>query len=216
MTVRIFRDSEKIATPDLGRLLKDRTGKSELRERMGNRLRTMTSPYGPPRPTPSLGDYADAYGEQVTSNSQDDLRKFFGTAGTRGFTPKGVGTGLSSLAIYPRDIRPSNTAISVLAEGLAGWYLESVGMLPLARPIGEGPDLVFLDSATRKVALVQVKGTQEPDLRARLSDAALGLLDYGSKVRLMTGRATVSCIVVGVVILTPDDFDLYCVETELA
>jgi len=153
----------------------------------------------------------------VVADPAADLNKYLTTVRGRGFTAGGVGTGLPPLWIVPRDLKPSNSAISAIAEGLAGWYLETVkGMTPLARPIGEGPDLIFSDRQAVSDALVQVKGTQEPDLRGRLLDGALDILDYASRVKLMSPYSTYSCYVIGVVIKTGSDYELTSLQIDLA
>lgn len=207
MPIDIFEYRDMISTPGLGRYLRDRSGKADLRRLVGrwiNNFRHTTS-----LPTPNLQHYVDKYAEQVVADVVADINKYLSTLQARGFTAGGLGTGLPPLAIVPRDLRPNNSAISAAAEGLAGWYLETVkGLTPLARPIGEGPDLVFTNYQAASDALVQVKGTQEPDLRGRLLDGALDLLDYASRIKLMAPHATYSCYIVGIIIKTGSDYEL--------
>lgn len=170
-----------------------------------------------PSVPPNVQSYADRYGEQVTANGQADLTKYFGFSSVRGFggvtTYGGVPTGMPPLAIAPRDVRPSNTAVSVLAEGLGGWYLETRGLLPLARPIGEGPDFIFTDGTT--YSLVQVKGTQEADVGNRLIDGAFSVLDYASRVVLMDPLGQYDCWALGIIIRAGPDYDLLTIQVEV-
>jgi hypothetical protein len=160
--------------------------------------------------------YVDKYGEQVVADPAADLNKYFRTLQARGFTLGGVATGLPPLAILPKYLRPSNSAISTVAEALAGWYLETVkSMTPLARPIGEGPDLIFTDRRAGSDALVQVQGTQEPDLQGRLFDGAVKLLGYASSIKHMAPHSTFSCHIIGIAIKTGSDYELVNLQIDL-
>lgn len=214
MPVDIYEYRGMISTIDLGRYFKDRTGKASLRTLVRGWISRIQQTA--PLPTPNLQRYVDRYSEQVVADPVADINKYLRTSHARGFTAGGVGTGLAPLAIVPRDLRPSNSAISALAEGLAGWYLETAkNMIPLARPIGEGPDLIFTDPRTASDALVQVKGTQEPDLQGRLLDGALDLLDYASRIKLMAPNARYPCYIVGVIIKTGSDYELRNLQIDL-
>ena len=214
MPIDIWEYKGVLSTPDLGRYLKDRSGKADLRRLVGRWINNFLPTAS--LATPNLQHYVDKYAEQVLADVMADINKYFSTLQARGFTLGGVGTGLPPLAIVPRDLRPSNSAIAAAAEGLAGWYLETVkGMTPLARPIGEGPDLIFTNFQAASDALVQVKGTQEPDLRGRLSDGALDILDDASRIKLMAPNARYSCYVIGVIIKTASDYELRSIQIDL-
>lgn len=214
MAIDISEYQDSIYAADLGRYLKDRTGKGQLRQLVSQWL-SRTTPVARVA-TPNLQQYADKYAEQVLGDVVADLSKYLAILRGRGFTMGGVSTGLPPLAILPRDVKPSNTAISAAGEALAGWYLETrKNMTPLARPIGEGPDLIFMDRQRTCYALVQVKGTQEPDVRGSLKDATLVLLDYASKVKLMAPRTAYSSYIIGIVIRTALDYELVSLQIDL-
>ena len=120
------------------------------------------------------------------------------------------------LSIAPRDMLPSSTAISVIGEGLAGWYLEDKQMQPLARPIAEGIDLIFMDrgSSRTKYALVEVKGTQQRDVIAQMRNAVPDLLQYGFNAAARA-RSDYSCYIIGVIIIAPDNYDVLSLEINL-
>lgn len=213
MTVRVFEWTDTIRRNDLGLELKDRAGRSRLSARLSQLLRGTLTPRVSPNPT-NLQFYIDIYGEQVTADAVADLEKYVLYRVQMGYTLGGLATGLSPLAILPRDVRPSNTAISVLGEGLVGWFLEQ-RFQPLARPIGDGPDFVFEDTRGlgARTVLVEVKATQLSDVRGQMREAAVPALDYSLKVSL-SGR-NVSCLIAGVIIKSGVDFDLLILEIEL-
>ena len=165
-------------------------------------------------PTP-LQAYADLYGEEVTEDAVADLGKYFSYRAVLGLTVGGLPTGLPPLAILPREVRPSTTAISVIGEGLVGWYMQARGLRPLSRPIGEGPDFVFEDTTTipTLTALVEAKSTQQSDVRQQMRDATIPRLEYALKVA--TSGARVSCFITGVVIKSTSDFDVLNLDIEL-
>lgn len=214
MVIDISECQGTISSSDLGRYFINKTGKAQLKHHVSQWLGKV-----PPKgqaPTPNLQQYADIYAEQVTSDPMQDLSKYFATLQGRGFTVGGVSTGFPTLAISPKDVKPSNTAISAVGEALAGWYLESKkNMVPLARPISEGPDIIFADKNTACYALVQVKATQEPDVCGRLKEAALDLLDWARNVKLMAPRTAYSAYLIGIVIKTASDYELISLRIDL-
>jgi hypothetical protein len=127
MPVDIFEHRDVISTVDLGRYLKDRTGKNDLRRLVRGWIRRSSTQLTNSLTTPNLQYYVDKYAEQVVADAAADLNKYFRTLQARGFTLGGVATGLPPLAILPKYLRPSNSAISAAAEGLAGWYLGMLG-----------------------------------------------------------------------------------------
>lgn len=134
----------------------------------------------------------------------------------RGIYSWGLPTGLVPLSIRASDVRPSITAISVIGEGLAGWYLERQrGLRPLSRPVGEGPDFVFLDMTNRppRTILVEVKATQQTDVKQQIKTAAIPLLQYARNAT--TPGNDFSCCIVGVIIKSSSDFELWKLEIEL-
>ncbi len=215
MGITILEWSDTIQLDTLGLWLKDRAGRSQLSSNIRQLMNRPPSLVQRPTP-PGLQGYADTYGEQVTSDVVADIDKYFVYRAGLGFTIGGLGTGLSPLAILPSDVRPSNTAIATLGEGLVGWYMESKGFVPLSRPIGEGPDFVFEDqqSSSGRLTLVEVKSTQQSDIRQQVRDAAIPRLDYTLKVAVSGGSYT--CIVAGVIIRSTTDFDILSLEIALS
>ena len=199
----------------LGFDLKDRAGKNQIASLVRQTLATTPAPRSLQNP-PTLQLYVDKYSEQVTTDAAADIQKYIQFQRGLGFTVGGVPTGFAPLAMGRQAIRPSNTAIAGLAEGLAGWYLENSGFLPLARPVGEGPDIVFFaPQQMPPYVLVQVKGTQQSDVRGQMRSAAVPLLEYGFKVGATLPSNTFSCHVVGVVISSATNFDVLSLRADL-
>ena len=215
MTVRIFEWSNAIYLRTLGPALNNTYRRSRIARDATSRLNQLPSPTR--RATPfDLQDYIDLYGEQVTSNAVGDLQLYFQKTQIRGFTSGGLSTQLSPLGIGPGDVRPSITAISVLGEGLAGWYLEGRSLLPLARPIGENADLIFEDNTTgpTKYALVQVKATQQENIIGQMKAAVPQLLQYAYNVAAQA-KSDYVCYVIGVIIRQSGDYDIMSLEINL-
>ena len=173
--------------------------------------------------TPStLQYYVDMYGEQVTVNAEADLARYFKFQSSRGFgatTLGGIPTVVPLLATHPGDVKPSNTAISVLAEGIAGFYMGTKAghtgyrLFPAARLVGEAPDLVFEDGRST-IALIQVKGTQEPDVKGRMADSGIPLLQYAANEKHYDPSSYI-CFVIGVIIVPSVDFQLHSLRIEI-
>ena len=217
MTVDVSEWSYQIATRSIGPDLNSTVGKNRLSKRVAASLAQLPARRSEPTPR-NLQDIIDIFGEQVTVDAVGDLSRYFRVTQARGFTPGGLATGLSPLAIGPGDVRPSNTAISVIGEGLAGWYLGGQQLRPLARPIGEGVDLIFQDLLTRprRYALVQVKATQQRDILGQMKRSLPDLLQYGYNVAAVAPPNTYTCYVIGVVIAPSGDFDLLSLRLDFA
>ncbi len=213
MAVHIHEWSSSIRLDDLGPLLNKRS--------INSWITPILSGSPPPlytQPVPSnLQGYIDLYGEQVTHDAVDDIQKYFQTIG-------GPSTQMTLFPTPPVYARPSITAISVIGEGLAGWYLENKGLEPFGRPIGEPADLVFQDINTspRKYALVQVKATatqQQASTIRRMRTAAPSLLQYtlnNIPIRNIPNRPFVySCYIIGVIINKSDNYDIMSLEVNL-
>ena len=145
-----------------------------------------------------------------------DINKYFSRLARMGFTIGGLPTGSSPLSILPSNIRPSNTAISVIGEGLAGWHLQQQrGFVPLSRPIGEGPAFIFQDFTTSppSTILVEVKTTQQSNVKQQMKDAVVKQLQYARNVA--TRGNSYSCLLIGMVIRPRSDFDLLEFEIQL-
>ena len=214
----IYEYNLSFSSSHLGRLLND---KPDLRYSLRLALNRGTYPAHVVTP-PTMQYYVDMYGEQVTVDASGDLARYFSFQSSRGFgatTIGGIPTLLPALANHPGDVRPSNTAISVLAEGVAGWYIGTKTshtgrpFFPQARPVAEAPDLVFQDGRNT-VALVQVKGTQEPDIKARMADSGIPLLQYAFNEMHGTPSSYI-CFVIGVIILHSIDFELHSLQVDI-
>lgn len=211
MTVNVREWSDSIPRNALGPAVED---SASLKGRFRSLLRKPVQPTTQPTPKGPLQHYADLYGEQVTTNALADLDRYFAVM-QKILTLGGLPTGYPRLGILGRGVRPSNTAVSVVGEGLAGWYLEDqLGLVPLARPVGKGPDIIFTDTGRTRFFLVQVKGTQEPDIKPRLLDASQGLIQFAHNVVPVTS-SRYSCILVGVEIRGADDFAIAAVHIAL-
>lgn len=209
------RVARTIGIQDLGGYFLGRTSKSQLKRQIrrwaSDLANTDREPLQPI--TPDLEFYIDKYSEQVTAHAEDDLIKYFVSLQNQGFTFGGLPTDLPPLSIAPGNIKPSNTAIACVAEGLAGWYLETQGLVPLARPIGEGPDLMFESSGS--YILVQVKGTQEEDVLGPLVAGTYDLLDHVRSVAQWQPDNRYHCWTIGTVIGRTLDYGLLVLQVEV-
>ena len=215
MAVNISEWSYAIRLQALGPNLNSRAGKGRIARQISQVLQGRPQQRNEPTPG-NLQGYIDLYGEQVTVDAVADLNRFFQVTQGRGFTPGGLSTQLPPLSIGPGDVRASITAISVIGEGLAGWYLMQLGLHPLARPIGEGVDLIFENVSYRPTtyALIQVKTTQQPDILAQMGRAVPDLLQYAYNVAAIAPTNTYSCYIIGVIIGQSDDFALLSLKLD--
>lgn len=206
MSIRVYEGSHDITRAQLGTYNLNR---ADLRRALSQWLTTMTP--APIIPLPSLQGMADKYGEQITLNAEGDLQQYITFMQGGGLsTPGGVPTtGFSPLAMNPRHVAPSNTAISVLGEGLAGWYLEHLNMTCLVRPIGRAPDLVFEDVGKTSYTLVEVKGSQQSYIHERMGEAIVSLFNIGSNLMHVDPYTSYDLRAIGVIIRTAVDYELY-------
>ena len=215
MIVRIFEQSISLRLDTLGLDLNSRSGKSRVANQATSPLDRLPFSRSAPTP-PDLQMYINRYGEQVAQNPVADLNLYFQRTQNRGFTLGGVSTQLPPLAIGPGDMMPSITAISVIGEGLAGWYLERRSLQAMARPIGETVDLIFRDrrASLTKYALIQVKATQQENIIGQMKIAVPQLLQYGYNAAARASSAY-SCYIIGVIIRQSDDYDVKSLEINL-
>lgn len=211
MTVAIWEWQDRISGSDLGRLLNN---ERDLKDYLRRLLSRIVQPRQEPTPA-NLQFFVDYYGEQVTSDAAADIEKYFKNSQNRGFTVGTLPTGYQPFNILPRDIKPSNAAISVIGEGLAGWYLQSQNLFPLSRPIGHPIDLLFEDSQRTVFAFVQVKATQEPSVKAQLTEAAIPLLQYTLNERPSSRHITYFSNVIGVAIKPGSNFELLSLKIDI-
>ena len=177
-------------------------------------LKVTPRPQVDPEPT-DLQDYIKFYGEQVTKDAIGDIEEYQNLRLT-GHTIGGLPTGFDPLSIRMGRVRPSNTAISVIGEGLIGWYLQQKrGLRPVSRPIGDGPDFIYYDVRTTpaRTMLVEVKSTQQASVTQQIRDAAVPLLNYA--LHLAHSGAPFSCLIAGVIIKSTSDFEILSLELEL-
>lgn len=218
MSVNVFTWSDRIDLRQLGLDLNNRSGRAGLERRFRQLLNRTPAPHQLSTPA-NLLQQIDLYGEQVTENAIADINKYLSNVSTRGFTIGRLQTGFSPLAITARDVKPSNTAVSVIGEGLVGWHMQHRGLQlfgrPIIRPVGEGPDLIFEDgnTAPTRTILVEVKSTQEPDVRAQMRSGVIPLLQFAQNAARATNA--LSSFVAGVIIKNTNDFDLLNLEIEL-
>lgn len=91
--------------------------------------------------------------------------------------------------------------------------MERRSLRPLARPVGEGVDLIF-QSATptaRKYALIQVKSTQQETIVSQMKRAVPGMLQYTYNVAAIAPNAY-SCYIIGIIIRQRDEYDIMSLE----
>jgi hypothetical protein len=133
MPIALYQSTIQLNYDNLRRDLNSTSGRTRLRSQLRQQLRSSLTPTVVTIPS-DLQDYVDRYAEQVTLLAMADLDKFFVFQQQRGFTVGGLPPGFPPLAIMPRDIKPSNTAISAIGEGVAGWYIENhLRFRPLSR-----------------------------------------------------------------------------------
>jgi len=190
------------------------------RARLNSRLRAILGQQPSPRlaPTPpNLQIYIDLCAEQVTVDPMSDMLKYFQNLAGQGITVGGLPTGFPPLAILPRDARPSNTAISAIGEGLVGWYMQQRGVILLSRPIGDGPDFILEDGrgVTPHTYLVEVKSTQQLDVKTQMRDAAFPLFQYTLNAAYASPSNEFSCCITGVILKSGNDFDILNFEMHL-
>jgi hypothetical protein len=221
MPIALYQSTIQLNYDNLRRDLNSTSGRTRLRSQLRQQLRSSLTPTVVTIPS-DLQDYVDRYAEQVTLLAMADLDKFFVFQQQRGFTVGGLPTGFPPLAIMPRDIKPSNTAISAIGEGVAGWYIENhLRFRPLSRtirPVGEGPDFILVNQTTpASVVLVEVKGTPESSVIAeRLVEAAVPRgLQYTCNVadRRLPGRY--AYLLLGVLIRQISDLELWSLRIDL-
>jgi len=214
MSINIFEWSDTIAIVDLA--LELNAGKAGLNSRLRLILGQQPSPRLVSTP-PNLQFYIDLCAEQVTVDPVSDMLKYFQNLAAQGITVGGLPTGFPPLAIMPSDARPSNTAISAIGEGLVGWYMQQRGRILLSRPIGGGPDFVLGDAtgATPRTYLVEVKSTQQLDVKTQMIDAAFPRFQYTLNAAVASPSNEFSCCITGVILISGSDFDILNFEMHL-
>lgn len=105
---------------------------------------------------PGFQHYVDMYSEVTTKDPWDDIVLFFQRA-----SALGQAQFLSSALHYPIKTHELNiAAMASASEALAGWFCENhYGWDLYARPSKVTPDIVFRDSASGRLALVEVKSS---------------------------------------------------------
>lgn len=210
MSINIFEWSITLPPYGLALDLNSTVGQNSLRTGLKSLL-NQNPPLQVVATPPNLQRYVDLFAEQVTADPVADMNKYFGNLTAQGITLGGLPTGYSQLAILPSDVRPSNTAISAIGEGLVGWYMLRRGRQLLARPIAQGPDFVLRERqpGAMRVFLVEVKSTQEPGIKGPMGEAAVPrLLQYTLNAATASPGNALSCCITGVIIKSANDFDL--------
>lgn len=226
MTVEIYEWQDTIGRTELGTLLNN---KFRLKQHLSRMLGTNPPPNRKPPPANLQQLWIDYYAEQVTSDAMADISRYFQLQQNKGLqtTPAGLPTGYGPgvvgpprfviqpppFVIHPRDIKPSNTAISAIGEGLGGWYLENQGLVPLSRPVGLPLDMLFRTANWSHEVLVQIKATQEPDIKGQMRESAIPFLQY--TVNESYRLASPVCYLIGVIIREGGNFSLLSLKIEL-
>ena len=96
--------------------------------------------------------------------------------------------------------------------------MQQRGLQPLARPIGEPIDLVFRATygGSSNYALVQVKATQQKDIKGQMKRVVPDLLQYGFNVAAANPLQRYSCYIIGVRIRPQGSFELSRLSIDLA
>lgn len=215
MSVSMFEWVLSISLTQLAGYLMHPLGRKEFERLIKHHLDQGPQATPPAQRTPRrLQDYVDVYGEQVTDDAVADVHKYFPYYYIPGLTVGGLPTGMSPLGVAARHVRCSDTALAVLGEGLAGWFFEQRGWMPLARPIRWPTDLVFTRIHQNRMdcALVQVKCTQwttvRQNIKGEMAAAAVEHAAHAFWVQQYEPNTAYSCHVVGVIVNGSDDFDV--------
>ncbi|MCX6022304.1 MAG: hypothetical protein NTZ05_11355 [Chloroflexi bacterium] len=208
MAVTVIESRREFTRLELITFSHGRLGQAAFRAAMAALLRNMN----PVLTTDILDvqEMADRYAEQVTTNAEGDITKYFAMTRGTGYTLGGIATGMTELplTVRSRDPMPSATAIASIGEAVVGWYFEQQALTPISRPVAEFPDLVFRDTAEGTYYLVEVKATQEPNIDSNIRDAMMSLFTYVRHLLLLPGDMDYECCAVGVIIRPGLDYEL--------
>ena len=142
--------------------------------------------------------YVDKYSEVTTQEPWNDVTAYFQrVAGIRSAQPP------QSRLFYPLRNQPllNTAAMASGAESIAGWFCETHYAWDLVtRPLRVTPDMVFLDSISRRLALVEVKSTSRMgNVRGKLTTEMINLLKVLAPTKLLQpGRFIAALIMVQV------------------
>lgn len=123
---------------------------------------------------PGFQYYVDMYSEVTTKDPWDDIALFF----QRVFASHQAQFSSGAL-LYPVKTHELNiAAMASASEALAGWFCEDhYGWELYTRPSRVTPDIVFQDSASGRLALVEVKSTGRPgNMQSKLTTDMIKLL----------------------------------------
>jgi hypothetical protein len=131
--------------------------------------------------------YVDKYSEVTTREPWNDVTLYFRrTAGIRRAQPTQGGL------FYTLRNQPvlNIAAMASAAEAIAGWFCETHYTWDLViRPLRVTPDMVFFDSSSRRLALVEVKSTSKPStvghIRTKLTTEMIKLLTVLAPTKLL-------------------------------
>ena len=128
--------------------------------------------------------YVDKYSEVTTRDPWNDVELYFRrTAGIR------RARHAQDDLFYPLRNEPllNIAAMASAAEAIAGWLCETHYTWDLVtRPLRVTPDMVFFDSVSRRLALVEVKSTSKTgDIRSRLTTEMISLLKVLAPTKLL-------------------------------
>ena len=132
---------------------------------------------------PGFQHYVDKYSEVTTKDPWDDIVLFFQRAPALGQAQ------FSSGALrYPVKTHELNiAAMASASEALAGWFCEDrYGWDLYARPSRVTPDIVFRDSSSGRLALVEVKSSGRlGNPRSKLTTDMIKLLNILPHTKLL-------------------------------
>ena len=159
-----------------------------------------------------LQPFIDVYADQVTVDAVEDLRKYLNYVNRLGqLTGPEISDGMES-----GPHRPSLTAITVIGQGLVGWYLEQQPEVNLISMLNaEGPDFTFNKGATGYSRMVHafVHATQQGSVAQQVRDTVVSSLQF-ARNEWTAGNAH-SAVMFGVVIRSPEKFDLLKLRIDL-
>ena len=213
--LEVFQCDVSISRPELG-LTRDKYSIAELRSRLTRRINQVgwqQSSVAAPIQRP-LQDLVDDFAAKVATGAVVSLQTWARIRPLSGFTVGGRASVSAPLQYTRGQIRPSESDVGAIGEGIAGYYLETIENLVFEiRPFDVSPDFIFRDTATGSVILCEVKASIGSWPRTLVTDA-MNLLDVLSKSLFIRPRSYVAYLV-QVKILSDTDFELRRLKVEV-
>ena len=208
--LKVFLCDILISTWDLG-LTRDRYTVKILRDRIRSRI--MWRYGGSHTIKRPLQDLIDDFAERNAAGAIANLSDYFRRLGGPSGYTRGGRRAVNRALLYTRDrLKPSESDIGALGEGIAGYYLEDVeGLSFEIRPFDVSPDFIFRDPRTMAVILAEVKTSlmQMPNV----VPVAISLLDILAKTKFIR-KGKYMAYIIAVKIIDLNNFELRRLKLE--